>query len=144
MIETCFQVLPGRGQVRALRAALRAPWNASSLLIGRHRALRDARSFLPACPRFAGLFSYPHGESCCLRVNITRMKSPVLMKVALGRVSLPLRGKRNRKRGRKILKKESCNLLMLFILLKINFLNFFFFLHLECDWRRSSLFDNLH
>lgn len=36
MIETCFQVLPGRGQVRALRAALRPPWNASSLLIGRH------------------------------------------------------------------------------------------------------------
>lgn len=38
MIETCFQVLPGRGQVRALRAALRPPWNASSLLIGRHQA----------------------------------------------------------------------------------------------------------
>lgn len=38
MIETCFQVLSGRGQVRALRAALRPPWNASSLLIGRHRA----------------------------------------------------------------------------------------------------------
>lgn len=36
MIETCFQVLPDRGQVRALRAALRPPWNASSLLIGRH------------------------------------------------------------------------------------------------------------
>jgi len=47
VIETCFQVLPSRGQVRTLRAALRAPWNASSLLIGRHQALRDARRFLP-------------------------------------------------------------------------------------------------
>ena len=64
MIETCFQVLPGRGQVRALRAALRPPWNASSLLIGRHRsALSLSLSlslflFLCLCPRL-----YP--RSCC-------------------------------------------------------------------------------
>ena len=52
MIETCFQVLPGRGQVRALRAALRPPWNASSLLIGRHSdpSLSLSLSPLPSPP----------------------------------------------------------------------------------------------
>lgn len=50
MIETCFQVLPGRGQVRALRAALRPPWNASSLLIGRHSDPSLSLSPLPSPP----------------------------------------------------------------------------------------------
>lgn len=46
MIETCFQVLPDRGQVRALRSALRAPRNASSLLIGRgHRVPSRGASY---------------------------------------------------------------------------------------------------